>query len=95
MSPRWLITLVTAVSLIATAINIKSTSVFWGGLMPVICILLMFATLLVWVADRVSGVQRPEVYVPTPEEIAAMKQRAERARAARAPNPGPAARRPG
>lgn len=76
---RWIALAITIVCLLGSSLT--STSVFRGVVLPLATLLMAFVTVMAFAAQRISERARPEVYIPTPEELAAIEARRKAAQA--------------
>jgi hypothetical protein len=74
---RWFLLALTALIFV---LALRSSSPGWMGFGLLVGVVMCFVTALAFVARRIEANQRSEVYIPTPEELALLRRRAERQR---------------
>ncbi len=78
---RWIALAITVLCFLGTSLT--STSMFRGVVLPITGLLMSFVTVLAFAAQRISDNSQAQVYIPTPEEMEAMRKRREAHQAAR------------
>jgi hypothetical protein len=84
---RWMLLIVTVLIFVFAL----RSSPGWMAVGLLTGIVMCFVTVLAFAAKRIEARAQSEVYVPTPEELALLKRRAERQKAAHAARGGRAA----